>query len=101
LTLNAHKIHYDLTWAQQQEGHTDLVVHGPMTATLLIELAERAAKEGTNLTRFEYRATSPMYVDREIRLQAAWDVPGEKLNVWAEQQGSVGMKATAIFTPHS
>jgi hydroxyacyl-ACP dehydratase HTD2-like protein with hotdog domain len=100
LTYNAHKIHYDLAWTRSMEGHPDLVVHGPMTATLLVELADRAAGDtGTHLTRFEYRASSPMYVDREIKLQAAWEKRGERMVVWAEQEGRVGMKATATYTP--
>lgn len=100
LTFNAHKIHYDLEWTRKVEGHPDLVVHGPMTATLLVELADQAGHDtATALTRFEYRATSPMYVNREIKLQAKWEDEqrGKKLTVWAEQDEKVGMKATATF----
>lgn len=100
LTFNAHKIHYDIEWTLKKEGHPDLVVHGPLTATLLVELgAEAALDTATNFTRFDYRATSPMYVDRDITLNAAWDTRGEKLTLWAEQDDKVGMKATAVFAP--
>lgn len=99
LTWNAHKIHYDKDWAKNVEGHPDLVVHGPLTAALLVELADQAAGDvGANLTRFDYRATSPMYVSKEITLNAAWDGPrGKKLTLWAEQDGKVGMKGTATY----
>ena len=84
------------------EGHPDLLVHGPLTATLLIELAGR---DCGSVGRFEYRAVKPMYVDREILLAGKWvDHPedgeengrgGRKLAMWAEQEGSVGMRAIA------
>lgn len=75
------------------------MVHGPLTAALLVELAGQAAGDvGANLARFEYRATSPMYVSKEIKLNAAWEGPrGKKLTLWADQEGTLGMKATATF----
>lgn len=99
MTWNAHKIHYDRDWTREVEGHPDLVVHGPLTAALLVELAGQAAGDvGANLARFEYRATSPMYVSKEIKLNAAWEGPrGKKLTLWADQEGTLGMKATATF----
>ena len=101
LTYNAHRIHYDRNWCQTVENHPDLVVHGPLTATLLVELAESVGKEiGRSLVGFEYRATSPMYVDKEIKLEAVVpDIKGEgmKVNMSAEQDGRVGMKAVAIY----
>lgn len=101
LTWNAHKIHYDLDWTRRVEGHPDLVFHGPLTATLLVELAQRAADDvAAEFVKFDYRATHPMYVKREIKLRAAWIGPrGTKLQVWAEQDGVLCMKGTAEFVP--
>ena len=42
MTWNGHKIHYDRDWTTQVEGHPDLVVHGPLNATLLVQMADRA-----------------------------------------------------------
>jgi 3-methylfumaryl-CoA hydratase len=39
LTFNGHRIHYDRAYAREQEGYPDLVVHGPLAATLLQQLA--------------------------------------------------------------
>lgn len=100
LTFNGHKIHYDIEWTLKNEGHPDLVVHGPMTATMLVEIADQAAGDtAAVLTRFDYRATSPMYVDREITLHGHWETRGTTLTLWAEQDGKVGMKGTATFAP--
>jgi hydroxyacyl-ACP dehydratase HTD2-like protein with hotdog domain len=99
LTYNAHRIHYDRDWCKSVENHPDLVVHGPLTATLLVELAERVALDtGRHLRRFEYRATSPMYVDREILMEAT-PMEGQegKVEMTAKQEGRVGMRAVATF----
>jgi 3-methylfumaryl-CoA hydratase len=41
LTFNAHRIHYDFPYATEVEHYTDLVIHGPLQATLLLNLAAR------------------------------------------------------------
>jgi hydroxyacyl-ACP dehydratase HTD2-like protein with hotdog domain len=104
LTFNAHKIHYDRDWVRNVEGHPDLVVHGPLTATLLVELASIVARKmGKALRNFEYRATKGMYVGRQVAMRATFteaqsDPYGSiTLNLAAEQSGAVGMKATAVL----
>ena len=58
LTFNSHRIHYDLPYATREEGYRGLVVHGPLTATLLLDLAAR--EMGDNALRtFEFRGLSP------------------------------------------
>lgn len=58
LTFNSHRIHYDLPYATHEEGYRGLVVHGPLTATLLLDLA--ALHLGDNmLQRFAFRGVSP------------------------------------------
>jgi 3-methylfumaryl-CoA hydratase len=58
LTYNAHRIHYDHQWVRR-EGYADLVVHGPLQALMLAELARRA---GVDLVGRElsYRLVAPM-----------------------------------------
>ena len=43
LTFNGHRIHYDRDYAAGVEGYPGLVVHGPLTALLLLDLAQEAA----------------------------------------------------------
>jgi 3-methylfumaryl-CoA hydratase len=58
LTFNSHRIHYDLPYATHEEDYRGLVVHGPLTATLLLDLA--ALHLGDNmLQRFAFRGVSP------------------------------------------
>lgn len=70
-----------------------------MNASLLVELAESLAKEsGRTLQKFEYRATSPMYVNKEITLYARGVKDGGQLvQMDVMQGGKVGMKASATL----
>jgi hydroxyacyl-ACP dehydratase HTD2-like protein with hotdog domain len=96
LTFNAHKIHYDHPHTLSHEAQPTLLVHGPLTATLLIELAVEAGRErGVELVGFEYRAVGPIFVDGECVLSGWWD--GEGLVLEARQGERIGMKASAIF----
>jgi 3-methylfumaryl-CoA hydratase len=67
LTFNSHRIHYDLPYARDEEGYRGLVVHGPLTATLLLDLAQREL--GANaLTAFKMRAQAPAFVGEPVHL---------------------------------
>jgi 3-methylfumaryl-CoA hydratase len=60
LTFNSHRIHYDRPYAVEEEHYRGLVVHGPLTATLLLDLVGRSL--GTNkLTQFSFRGQSPAF----------------------------------------
>lgn len=67
LTFNSHRIHYDAPYATDEEGYRGLVVHGPLTATLLLDLAAR--KLGANrLSRFAFRGISPAIAGETLHL---------------------------------
>ena len=58
LTFNSHRIHYDAPYAIGVEGYRGLVVHGPLTATLLLDLARRELGDNA-LATFAFRGVSP------------------------------------------
>ncbi len=59
LTMNGHRIHYDLPYAVDEEAYPALVVHGPLQATIL---AAQAAKNlGKPLKTFDFRGRSPAF----------------------------------------
>jgi len=96
LTFNAHKIHYDHPHTHTHEQQRTLLVHGPLTATLLIELAVQAGMSiNKELVGFEYRAVGPIYVDEQVELGGVWGSDGLELE--ARQGGRVGMRASATF----
>ncbi len=91
LTFNAHRIHYDRSYAAE-EGYPGLVVHGPLQATLLLNLA--AELLGRTPRRFVFRAQSPI-VDGPFEIGGR--VTGEgACAVWTRNaQGGRAMSATA------
>jgi len=67
LTFNTHRIHYDAPYAQAVERYRGLVVHGPLTASLLLQLA--ASELGENRLRtFQFRGLSPAIADEPLHL---------------------------------
>jgi 3-methylfumaryl-CoA hydratase len=96
LTFNGHRIHYDRTYAREQEGYADLVVHGPLTATLLQQLA-RDHGAGRALARFDFRGVTPLFVGRPFLLEGRQAEDGT-LALWARgPEGELAMSATASF----
>jgi len=66
VTANAHRIHYDRPYATGVEGYPDLVVHGPLTAILLAELARRRGDRPWHAV--SYRARAPHFANRRVWL---------------------------------
>jgi 3-methylfumaryl-CoA hydratase len=96
VTFNAHRIHYDLPYAQGVEKLPGLVVHGPLQATFLVHLAERA--QGRAPTRLKYRSIHPMFHNDDLRLLGKWETEHElKLCTAAARGGHIGMQATAYW----
>jgi len=60
LTFNGHRIHYDRRYVTEVEGYPGLVVHGPLIATLLLDLLRRELPQAA-VTHFEFRAVKPIF----------------------------------------
>lgn len=71
-TFNGHRIHYDAHYAAQ-EGYPGLVVHGPMQAALMLNMA--AACQGQMPQRFDYRCVAPLFSGHEFTVAADSVVP--------------------------
>ncbi len=66
LTYNGHRIHYDQPYVTGKEGYRGLLVHGPLTALLLLDAAGRHCEAA--VSSFRYRALAPLFVDEPITL---------------------------------
>ncbi|HEX4573333.1 MAG TPA: MaoC family dehydratase N-terminal domain-containing protein [Dongiaceae bacterium] len=93
LTFNGHRIHYDEPYATGAEGYPGLVVHGPLQATLLLNLTATAG--AAMPFRFRYRALSALIAGPAFEVQAR---RGEgSIEGWTRNAGGViCMEATAI-----
>lgn len=96
LTFNGHRIHYDQAYARDVEGYPGLVVHGPLTATLLHQFALEHGS-GRTLAGFDFRGLSPLFVGRAFQLEGRQTEDGS-LALWARgPHGELAMSATATF----
>lgn len=96
LTFNGHRIHYDQDYCREVEGYSNLVIHGPLCATMLAGYAEEAS--GRRLKSFDYRALCPNLLGNRLTLNAS-DEPGG-ISVWVELPGGVvSMQARAELQP--
>ncbi|PCE24721.1 FAS1-like dehydratase domain-containing protein [Burkholderia ubonensis] len=94
LTFNGHRIHYDQDYCRDVEGYPNLVIHGPLNATLLAGYAERVA--GRPLRAFHYRGVQPALLGNALTLNATRTEDGYAL--WtALPDDSVSMRADAMF----
>ncbi len=95
LTFNGHKIHYDRPYCLEEEGYPGLVVHGPLIATLLVDLLRRERPDA-RLERFAFTAVRPTFDIHPFRVCGA---PGEEpgsVALWGrDHEGALTMKATA------
>lgn len=93
VTFNAHRIHYDRPYATDVEGYPGLVVHGPLTAVLLIDLLRRHSNR--SVIGFSFRARAPLFDLASFRLVA---MPQDTSTIALEAQGpdgSIAMTAEA------
>ena len=98
LTFNSHRIHYDSDYAMRVEGYDGLVVQGPLTATLLLELLHRELPSA-HVAAFEFRALRPLLADAPLHLQGRRD--GQAIHLWAlDANGNVAMEARASLSGH-
>lgn len=93
VTFNSHRIHYDLDYATRREGYPGLVVHGPLLATLLMELLLQH-HPGAAVHDFSFRALHPVFADSEFCLCGRLDLAQARLWI-VNGQGGLCMEARA------
>ncbi len=95
LTFNSHRIHYDVDFCRNEEGYDGLIIHGPLTATMLMEVA-REQEPDRALQRFSFRAVSPLTHVHPFSLHARRTDTG--LTLWAcNHRGELAMTADATL----
>jgi 3-methylfumaryl-CoA hydratase len=94
LTYNGHRIHFDHPYVTGEEGYPGLVVHGPLTALLLMDAATRHREASSGrVLGYQYRAVSPLFVGEEVTLAGTAYADGSA-QVWASGPRGLAMTAT-------
>ncbi len=99
LTFNGYRIHYDRPYVTQVDGYPGLIVHGPLIATLLVDLLRREMPNA-QLRRFAFTAMRPLFDIHTFTLCGRIDVdtqPGTgNVALWArDHEGLLAMQASA------
>lgn len=104
LTYNGHRIHYDLDYCRRIEGYPGLVVHGPLLATLLLELLRERGPD-RRISAFEFKAVSPIFDTDAFETCGALLRDGQEVygaRLWVRSAGDAGrlaMRAEATYAP--
>ncbi|WP_233863640.1 FAS1-like dehydratase domain-containing protein [Paraburkholderia adhaesiva] len=97
LTFNGHRIHYDFPYVTQEEGYPGLVVHGPLIATLLLDLVHRHLPDAAVET-FAFRAVRPVFAGNAFTLCGQPSADARTVELWAkDHDGHLAMQATATL----
>jgi len=97
LTFNGHRIHYDRSYVTEVEGYPGLVVHGPLIATLLLDLLRRELPHA-RVQRFAFTAVRPLFDIHRFTVCGRFEPGGVARNaaLWArDHEGLLAMQARA------
>jgi 3-methylfumaryl-CoA hydratase len=97
LTFNGHRIHYDRKYVTEVEGYPGLVVHGPLIATLLLDLLRREVP-GADVATFRFRALRPTFDLHPFAVCAAREADSSTVRLWGQDhEGWLTMDAVATL----
>ena len=97
LTFNGHRIHYDRRYVTEVEGYPGLIVHGPLIATLLMNLL-RNKLPGARLLNFQFRAVRPVFDIAPFKIHGTPSPDGKTVELWTQDhEGWLTMQATATL----
>ena len=95
LTFNGHRIHYDRRYVTEVEGYPGLIVHGPLIATLLVDLLRRHTNDAF-VKSFNFKAMRPTFDLHPLRLNGQPSADGKTVQLWAQDhEGWLTMQGTA------
>ena len=97
LTFNGHRIPYDRKYVTEVEGYPGLIVHGPMVATLLLDLLRHKLPEA-EVASYEFRAVRPVFDINHFYVCGEPQADGKTFRLWAkDHEGWLTMEATAVI----
>lgn len=97
LTFNPHRIHYDRKYSNEEEGYPGLVVHGPLIATLMVDLCRRNCPDKV-ISEFSFRALAPLFDVAPMILGGEFHSEKQTVDVWAaSKEGGLASQGTVKF----
>lgn len=97
LTFNGHRIHYDRSYVMDVEGYPGLVVHGPLIASLLMDLLRRQLPDA-EVASFSFRAVKPLFDTASFAVCGRLEENHKTVTLWAKDaSGALAMSAVATL----
>ncbi|MEJ8835327.1 FAS1-like dehydratase domain-containing protein [Ramlibacter sp. AN1133] len=97
LTFNGHRIHYDRRYVTEVEGYPGLIVHGPLIATLLMDLVRRQMPQA-EVASFRFKAVRPTFDLNPFHVNGQPGPDGRTVRLFAsDHEGWLTMDATAVL----
>lgn len=96
LTFNSHRIHYDHPYVTGVEGYEGPVVHGPMLATLMADLA-CVNNSGRRLAHFSFRGAAPVICGQPFEVAGKPGDDAGTATLWVSRSGTLAMRGEALF----
>lgn len=96
-----HKIHYDLPFTTEHDGHPGLLIHGPLQGAYLMQAVQWWLGAETRPTKISYRHSAPAYLGDTLEIggtvtavtEATFDV-----DLWVRKlDGTVTTSGIATF----
>ena len=96
LTFNGHRIHYDRKYVTEVEGYPGLIVHGPLIATMLLDLL-RTSLPAARVKAFAFKAVRPTFDINPFSVHGQRQADGT-VRLWGrDHEGCLTMDATATL----
>lgn len=95
---NPHRIHFDLPYAQEKEGHPQLLVDGPLQGDWLTQVVEDWAGEEGEIIRFGYSNRRSAYVGEVLTASGFVSAFTEDCATVSLQLGNERGEVTTIAT---
>ncbi len=97
LTFNGHRIHYDSRYVTEVEAYPGIIVHGPLIATLLVDVVRREMPHAA-MKAFRFRAVRPTFDLHPFQVHGTLQPDGTTVKLWAEDhEGWLTMDGTATI----
>ena len=97
LTFNGHRIHYDRKYVTETEGYPGLIVHGPLIATLLLDLLRHKLPDA-EVAEYRFKAVRPTFDINTFSVHGEPESNGKTFHLWAkDHEGWLTMDATAVI----
>jgi hydroxyacyl-ACP dehydratase HTD2-like protein with hotdog domain len=95
-----HRIHYDVPFTTEHDGHPGLLIHGPLQGSFMVQAVQRWLGRKARLRSITYRHLSPAYVGDTLDCGGTVaDVDGSRvtMELWIRRGDTVTTTGTAVF----